>query len=160
MEMIQILGIVTIVIGVVLIGVEFYLPGFGVPGIAGIICTSVGIFLAGRDATERIMIGLITLAVIAVMLVISIMLLNSKKVKSPIKLDTDLSGRDLFIEEKDMNYLVGKKGVAITDLRPAGKGEFDGVRLDIFSEGNYIKRGKTLTIKEIRNNKIIVVEDD
>ena len=155
MEAIQILGIVVLIIGIVLIGVEFFLPGFGVPGVSGIICTVTGIFLTGRDMSERIMVGVIAIVIIAIVLVVSIIVFNSKKIKSPIKLETDLQGKNLFIEEKDMEYLLGKKGVAITDLRPSGKGEFDGVKLDVITTG-YIKKGTDLTITAIKNNKIFV----
>ena len=106
------------------------------------------------------MVGVITIVVIAVMLVISIIVFNSTKVKSPIKLDTDLSGKDLFIEGKDMEYLIGQKGEAITDLRPSGKGEFNGVKLDILSSGEFIVKGSRLEITEINNNKVMVREDN
>ena len=43
------------------------------------------------------------------MKIVSIIIFSSKKVRSPIKLDTDLQGKNLFIEEKDMGYLIGKK---------------------------------------------------
>ncbi len=155
MDAIPILGIVVLVVGIILIGVEFYLPGFGFPGIFGVILTAAGIFLTGRDWSERVLVGVIAIVVIAVMLVISIIVFNSKKVKSPIKLETDLQGKDLFIDGKDMEYLIGKKGVAVTDLRPSGKGEFDGVVLDIIS-GTYVEKGTSLEIREIKNNKIIV----
>ncbi|MBR5994270.1 MAG: serine protease [Lachnospiraceae bacterium] len=158
MGTIQILGIVVLIIGIVLIGVEFYLPGFGLPGISGIICTAAGIFLAGRNASERVIVGVIAIVVIAVMLVVSIILFSSKKVKSPIKLETDLQGKNLFIDEKDMEYLIGKKGIALTDLRPSGKGEFDGVKLDIYSSNYYIKKDSELIITAIKNNKILVEE--
>lgn len=157
MEVLPILGILVLVVGIVLIGVEFYIPGFGFPGIFGIIFAAAGVFLTGRTATERVLVGVITIVVIAVMLIISIIVFNSKKVRSPIKLDTDLEGKDLFIEGKDMEYLVGKKGVATTDLRPAGKGEFDGVVLNVVS-ANYIRKGTSLEIREIKNNKIVVKE--
>ena len=44
---------------------------------------------------------------------------------------------------------------AVTDLKPSGKGEFDGVVLDIIS-GTYVPKGASLEIMEIKNNKIIV----
>ena len=157
MEAIQILGIVVLIIGIILVGVEVYMPGFGLPGISGTICTVAGIFLTGRNMSERILVGVVAILVIAVMLVVSIIIFNSKSIKSPIKLETDLQGKNLFIEEKDMEYLVGKTGHAITDLRPSGKGEFDGVKLDILTSG-YIKRGSKLVITAIRNNKIFVEE--
>ncbi|MBO7354669.1 MAG: serine protease [Lachnospiraceae bacterium] len=157
MDVTGILGILVLVIGIILIGVEFYMPGFGFPGIFGIIFAAAGVFLTGRNATERIVVGVIAIVIIAVMLIISIVVFNSKKVKSPIKLDTDLEGKDLFIEGRDMEYLVGKKGVATTDLRPAGKGEFDGVVLNVVA-ANYIKKGTSLEIREIKNNNIVVKE--
>ena len=159
MEATQILGIVVLLIGIILIGVEFYMPGFGIPGISGTICAVAGIFLTGRNATERVIVGVITIVIVAVMLVISIIVFNSKKVKSPLKLDTDLQGKNLFIEEKDMEYLIGKKGIAATDLRPSGKGEFDGVKLDISSTNSFIQKGTALVITAIKNNRIIVEED-
>jgi membrane-bound ClpP family serine protease len=153
MGTVQILGLI------VLLGVEFILPGFGIPGIAGIIFTAAGIFLTGRNASERIMVGAIAVVIIAVMLVVSILAFSSKKIKSPIKLDTDLPGKNLFIDEQDMEYLIGKKGVAVTDLKPSGKGEFDGVKFDILSGNYYIKRGAALVITEVKNNRIIVEEE-
>ncbi|MBO4389414.1 MAG: serine protease, partial [Lachnospiraceae bacterium] len=60
MGAIQVLGVVVLIIGILLIGVEFFMPGFGIPGIAGILCTAAGIFLSGRNVTERITIGVIT----------------------------------------------------------------------------------------------------
>ena len=158
MAAIQILGIIVLLLGIILIGVEFYMPGFGLPGISGTIFTVVGIWLTGRTMTERIIVGMVAIVVIAVMLVISIIIFNSKKIKSPIKLETDLQGKNLFIEEKDMEYLIGKKGVAMTDLKPSGKGEFDGVKLDIISSSYYIKKGSALVISAIKNNRIIVEE--
>ncbi len=158
MGMVQILGIIILLVGIVLIGIEFYMPGFGLPGIFGMISTIVGIYMAGKNITERIITGIIAVVIIVVMLVISIVLFKSQKVKAPIKLDTDLQGKNLFIDETDMEYLIGKNGTAITDLRPSGKGEFDGVKLDVLSGGEFIEKGKALVIKEIKNNKIFVEE--
>ena len=64
----------------------------------------------------------------------------------------------MFIEEKDMEYLIGKKGVAISDLKPAGKGEFDGVKFDVMSANYYIKKDSVLVITEVKDNRIIVEE--
>ena len=159
MGAVQILGVIVLIIGILLIGVEFYMPGFGFPGIAGIIFTAAGIFLTGNSMQQRVIVGVISIVISAVMLVISIVIKKKKKIKSPIKLDEDLPGKNLFIDEKDMEYLIGKKGVAITDLKPAGKGEFDGVKLDIQSANYYIKKDSALVITEVKDNRIIVEEE-
>ncbi len=59
-----------------------------------------------------------------------------------------------------MNHLLGKRGVAATDLRPTGTGNFDGVDLDVISEGKYITKDTKLIIFKIQGAKLIVREDD
>ena len=109
MGTVPVLGIVVLVVGIILIGVEFYMPGFGIPGIFGIIFTAAGIYLTGDNTYDRVLIGVIAIVIIAVMLVISIIVFNSKKVRSPIKLDTDLEGKDLFEAAKFANAVSGYK---------------------------------------------------
>ena len=58
-----------------------------------------------------------------------------------------------------MEYLIGKTGVAATDLRPGGKGSFDGIYFDVLSEGMYVKKGQGIKITRIKDNKIIVMEE-
>ena len=120
-EWVMILGIVFIVIGFILIGIEMIIPGFGAPGISGIICMIIGLFLTADTIEEGIIILLIVLALLAVMLVIILRLLAKGKLKSPIILKDEISTESGFISSSDLKYLLGKKGTAATDLRPAGR---------------------------------------
>ena len=65
MGAVQILGVIVLIIGILLIGVEFYMPGFGFPGIAGIIFTAAGIFLTGNSMQQRVIVGVISIVIIA-----------------------------------------------------------------------------------------------
>ncbi|MDE7045498.1 MAG: serine protease, partial [Acetatifactor sp.] len=56
----------------------------------------------------------------------------------------------------DLNYLLGREGIASTDLRPAGKGDFAGIELDLLSEGAYIKKGSSSVISNISANRLTV----
>ena len=56
------------------------------------------------------------------------------------------------------SYLLGKKGVAETDLRPTGVGNFEGVNFDVISEGKYISKGTNLEIIKVNGSKLIVKE--
>ena len=38
MEIIELIGIIVLIAGFILIAVELVVPGFGLPGIAGIVC--------------------------------------------------------------------------------------------------------------------------
>ncbi len=157
-EWLMILGIAFIVIGFILIGIEMIVPGFGAPGIAGIICMIAGIFLTADTIEEGIIILLIVLALLAVMLVIILRLLAKGKLKSPIILKDEISTESGFISSADLNYLLGKKGTAATDLRPAGRGNFDGVEFNVISEGKYIIKDTSIEIYKVEGSKLIVKE--
>jgi len=154
----EIIGIVLLIAGFVLVGIEMAVPGFGLPGISGIISLVLGIILTADTVSEGIIMAIIVIVILGIMLAVAMTILGSKKVKSPMVLREDVKGEQGFLESSDLEYLVGKEGVAATDLRPAGKGSFDGIEFDILSGGNYIKKGQKIVISRVRDNKLIVVE--
>jgi membrane-bound serine protease (ClpP class) len=56
--------------------------------------------------------------------------------------------------------LVGRRGVARTDLRPAGvfEGE-DGNRLDVVARGSFVPRGARVRVVEVAGNRVVVETD-
>lgn len=52
--------------------------------------------------------------------------------------------------------LEGHLGEAKSDLRPAGIALIDGRRMDVVSEGEFIRKGDTIQIAAIKDGKIIV----
>ncbi|HPS84912.1 MAG TPA: NfeD family protein, partial [Bacteroidales bacterium] len=52
--------------------------------------------------------------------------------------------------------LVGKTGVALTILRPAGKIEIDGEQYDATAQIGYIEKGENIRIVAYENMQLIV----
>ena len=154
----EMIGIVLLLAGFVLVGIEMSMPGFGLPGISGILCLIGGIVLTAKSVSAGIVMAIIVIVILGIMLAVIMTILGSKKMKSPIVLREDVKGEQGFLESSDLEYLVGKEGTAATDLRPAGKGNFDGIEFDILSGGSYIKKGPGIIISRIKDNKLIVVE--
>lgn len=148
---------ILLVVGLVLLGVEiFVVPGFGIFGLAGaaavmggIYLSLVGQFATGVDYSKAA--GVVSATVMIVMVsawvLIRTLPRNRRLKRSGILLD-DRTGREVGYLSSDVrDDLVGKCGVALTDLRPAGTGEFDGERLDIVAEGSaWIARGSPIRI--------------
>ncbi len=155
-EYIWIIGIILFIAGFVLVGIEMILPGFGVPGISGVICLIGGILLTADSFEEGITITIVVIVILGIMLTIIMTLLSSKKAKLPLVLDEDLGESTGFINSSDLEYLVGKVGVAETDLRPAGKGDFEGIEFDVRSESQYIVKGTKIKIIYLKENVLIV----
>ena len=59
-------------------------------------------------------------------------------------------------ENNDLNYFLGREGTAHTALRPAGIGEFDGVRLNVVSDGEFINAGCRISVLSVEGNRILV----
>lgn len=156
MEVITIIGIVILIAGFVLVGVELVVPGFGLPGVAGSICLIAGVFCTAKTIEQGILITIIVIVILGILMTIILGLLSQQKLKSPIILDSDVKGADSYLNSSDLNYLLNREGVALTDLRPVGKGEFDGIGLDIYSEDAYIKKGTPIVISRISENRLLV----
>ena len=151
------IGILFLIAGFILVGVEMVVPGFGVPGISGIVCLMAGIFLTADSIEQGVLITVVVIVALGILMTIIMGFLSQKKFKSPIILDTDVKA-GVPIDSSDLTYLLGKEGVAATDLKPAGKGDFEGVELDIFSEGQYIKKGTRIVISKVNQKKLMVKE--
>lgn len=154
----EIIGIVLLIAGFILVGIEMAMPGFGLPGISGIISLVIGIILTAKSVASGIIMAIIVIIILGIMLAVAMALLSSKKMKSPMVLREDVKGEQGFLESSDLEYLVGKEGVATTDLRPAGKGKFDGIEFDILSGGSFINKGEKIYISRIKDNKLIVAQ--
>ncbi len=156
MGTVLVIAIILFIAGFILVGVEMVIPGFGVPGISGILCLVVAIFLISDSFIEGAVIALIVLGLLGIMFAIILGLLSKAKLKSPIILKDEQNKENGFISNSDLNYLLGKQGVAVTDLRPSGTADFDGIEFDVISEGKYIPKDTKLIIYKVQGSKLIV----
>lgn len=155
----EVIGVVLLIAGFVLVGIEMAIPGFGLPGISGIVSLTAGVLMTAETPETGIIMVVVIIVISVIMMTVIMTLLSSKKAKAPIVLKDDVKGEQEFLNASDMEYLIGKTGVAITDLRPGGKGSFDGIYFDVLSDGVYVNKGKQIKIIRIKDNKIIVMEE-
>lgn len=55
-----------------------------------------------------------------------------------------------------MQYFLDKKGTTLTVLRPAGTVDFDGVKLDVVSEGDFIPKDTEVKVIKVEGRRIVV----
>ena len=65
-------------------------------------------------------------------------------------------GREWRGYEKKYELLLGKTGVALSMLRPAGIATIEGNRLDVVTRGEMIDAGSPVEVVEIEGNRIVV----
>lgn len=153
--------ILLFVVGGILIVLEiFVIPGLGVAGVLGLICTLGSLilvmlnndmfdfsFVPGEEvfvAAATVILGM--MGAIIIMFISGARLLNSTIFKR-IALQE--------IQDKEQGYtstlykkklMIGMKGKTYTRLRPSGKIEINGVIYDAFTRGNFIDEGVEIEV--------------
>lgn len=81
---------------------------------------------------------------------------KGKLSKSKLILRDTESNEAGYRSNEDMEVFLGKEGTTITVLRPTGMAEFDGVRLNVVSEGEFVQNGVKVRIVDVEGSRILV----
>ncbi len=163
--------ILVFVIGIVLLIAEiFFIPGFGVTGALGIIfiVTSLTLSLVANDffdftfaGSHNLLYALLRISSIMLITIVVSVFLGKRFFKSKMSrqvvLTSTLEDAKSFSESvHSLNALIGQKGIAMTNLRPAGSVDINGTRYDSISNGDFILLNDEVKVMEIRGNYLVV----
>ena len=147
--------ILCMVIGVGLLVVEVFMPGFGVPGISGLLLILIGVVITWKQhgPVAGLAVTVISLALAGISISVSIKsAANGKMSRSDLFLRSEIA----TVDHEETEALMGKEGVTATVLNPVGIAEFDGVRLNVLSEGTYMEKGVKVKVTKVEGAKITV----
>lgn len=141
--------------GLVLIFLEFFLPG-AIMAVGGaiLLMTSLFVFHMIYEGIGALLLYLLILAA-AVFLVIRIALMRvrSASSKGTVYLDTDQEGFQACIYPKE---LIGRTGIAATDLKPSGHILVDDRPFQALSKTGYIDKDTPIQILGGQGSHLIV----
>jgi len=143
------------VIGLLLVAVDFYLPGF-VLGSIGIVLMLIAVALAYRDYGLNAAAGLFLAEVVFGCSIGYIVIKNLPQTAAGKRmiLAHDQTGQRTAMEASAS--LVGQQGVAQTLLRPSGMALLEGKRLDVVAESGMIESGSAIKVVAVEGTRIIV----
>lgn len=153
-------AVIMLVLGFVLVVVEMYIPGFGVPGILGIILLVGGVVAMEPTPLQALIMSVIIVLLLCIALSICIHSASKGRLAHSRLVLNEVATKAESETAKHLGYFVGKQGVTRTSLRPAGIGEFDGVKLNVVSEGEFIDIGAKIVVERVEGNRIVVRADD
>jgi membrane-bound serine protease (ClpP class) len=154
-----------VLVGVLLIGLELLVfPGITVAGVAGValLIIGLGMTIVGAGATMPVIVtalGRVAFSILAALL--GAFALFRVLPMLPF-------GRRLVLEggmAADLGYVstpesfrawLGRTGVAISPLRPAGTADIDGERVDVVSDGGFIEAGASIEVARVDGYRIVV----
>lgn len=144
------------VVGLILLFAEMFMPGFGIAGISGSVCIIIGIIMTARTALEAFVMLMIFLLVLAFVLFIILRSAKKGRLSKTLVLKSTLKKEDGYSSVDEYSALTGKEGIALTQLRPSGTGEFEGERYDVVTEGQFIQAGTAIVVVHIEGRRIVV----
>jgi membrane-bound ClpP family serine protease len=150
-----------IILGLILLAAELFLPTGGIMFVLAVGALVVGIAMTFADSTSR---GMVTLIAVVVIIPILGPILIHYWPKTPV-------GKRFFLSRPDeddtlanmpvnleLEHLRGRYGRTVSSLRPAGVTEFDGRRIDTMSESEMIEPGRWVRCIDVNAGKVIVRE--
>jgi len=156
------LSLSLIIVGIILIVLEiFIIPGFGIAGIPGLILLLAGVFMAADTFAEGVIYLLITLITTGLIAFILHKTGRLKKLWGKISLREKQDSTEGYIApKKEYVDYVGKKGVALTLLRPAGTALIDSERVDVVTDGSFVPKDSKIIVIAVEGTRIIVHKDE
>ena len=147
----------------------FFITGFGVLGVPGIILMITGLFLSliGRSelwtwesvgvAARPLLIAFVLTVALAVVM---IRMMPSTTAWNWLVLQTSERSDDGYRAVSGYDELIGTNGVAFTPLRPGGTGVFNDRRLSVATQGEFLEKDTPITVVEVEGGRILVREAD
>ena len=145
-----------LLVGVICMLVEMVVPGFGIFGITGIICLTGGsYFVMGGGWTALLVLAGFYLLVALLIAFLCVYLPKESK-WNPFVLWFKQKNDAGYTGSKNLSALLGKEGVALTVLRPAGTVLVEGKRFDVISLGDFIPKDTLVKIVKVEGSKVFV----
>lgn len=143
-------------VGLMFIGVEILIPGFGAPGVTGIIFLVVGAVGLDKYPSEGIRALLMAFTVTIVIIIIFIKTNLKAKISEKFVLSRKSSSEGGYISVDSVDLIEGDKGIALTELRPSGNIMVNNKKYEAVSETGYIEKGKFVIVIRVEKSKVYV----
>ena len=145
-----------LILGFVLVLLElFVIPGFNIFGIIGFltVCAGVGYAYTHMGFGQAAVVAGVGLVGTAVL----VRLMIKARAWQRLVLESDISRESGYDSvEPGREDLLGQRGAALTQLRPAGRAQFGERVVDVVSAGSFVNRGEEVEVLQVAGNRVVV----
>ena len=152
-----------VVLGVIFVILELVTPNFGFIGATGVVLLIAGFAATSQLVSVPVLIGIIALILTIIVLVLIITYRSATRgggISRTLILKTTEDKDKGYVGVQELKEMVGLEGVALTQLRPTGTGEFGGMRIDVVTEGDFIPKGSKIKIIDVKGYRTIVTRTE
>lgn len=153
---VSIASIIFFAAGIILLFVEMFIPGFGIFGGLGLLSLILCIVVTANSFESALF-----MVFIFVVILILFALLFARSLKKGVIYKSFVhknaeERNEGFVSNDDYSRLLGKIGKSVTILRPSGIAEFDGERVDVVTDGDFITRGSAVEVFDVAGRRVAV----
>ncbi|MBS4209066.1 nodulation protein NfeD [Bacillus sp. FJAT-50079] len=149
-------SMILFILGIILIVAEFYLPG-GIAGLLGTVSIIGSIIMAGGNVTYYGISIIIALFLAALAIIIMVKVFDKRMNIFKRLILTDATDTESgYVSNVNRLELIGREGITVTALRPAGTVEVDDERLDVVADGGFIEKDTKVKVIKVEGSRIVV----
>ena len=151
-----------IVVGYSLLFVELFMPG-GILGIMGGMLVLAGVIGAGYTYGMEVglPLGLGCSVGGIILFILWLRYFPSSRMGRQFSLAKTIGKEDGYTAQNlTDSSLVGKTGIAVTELRPSGAVQVGDRRLDVLSDGGFVSKDTRVVVVAVDSNRIVVRASD
>ena len=150
-------SIVLFCVGLVLILIELFIPGFGIFGGLGLLSLVLCVIFMANSLEQGLLLLLIVgIIVTLIALIVARSFRKGRLYRSSLVLKDIEDSKQGYVSNENVSRFEGKTGVSLTPLRPAGMAEIDGERADVVTDGEFIDRGEKIKVLKVSGRRILV----
>jgi len=147
-------AIALFLLGVVLLVLELFVSSFGILGVLGAAGIVAGVWLsAGEQGISSLVVALGFALVITVIVA---WVFRKRGVWNRFILREQLTEDKGFVPNETRTDLIGREGVALTPLRPAGVADIGGERVDVVTSGEFVESGRRIRVVTVEGIRVVV----
>ena len=149
-------SLVLLVAGIGFLIGEIFHPGFGLPGVLGLVCLGLDILISAQTLAQGLLMTAVAAVIVLVVFLIGASCISRGKKKKKLVLSDENGSVEGFVSGDGDGAAPGQTGRAATVLRPAGIAEIGGRRLDVVTRGEFIPEGASLRVEAVEGSRIVV----
>ncbi len=150
---------IALFVGLVLLIVEIFVPGFGIFGIIGAIFSIVGIavrMIIGGTVIQLLIMLTFAIVIVIIAFIIVVILARCGVLRMGLVQNKTAIPGNFAKPNKQYAKLIGKVGFATTAFRPVGAFSYKEKTYDAISTGEFIDKNSKVVVVDVKGDEIYV----
>lgn len=148
-----------LLVGLLLMVLELFLPSFGAVGVIGIVMILLGIGMTSNNPSLTLLNVSYALCISIVVAIILLKMGYRMQLGRGLVLNERLTSDKGFQSfQYDYTRYLNEIGITLTSLRPVGRAQFQEGVMEVLSLGEMIEENKSIVVYRVEGNKLFVKE--